>query len=233
MGIRVMTNEEQKRADCYSETLDRALLFSSDIKLTEADFDNALYHIYKLLNNAVILYRHGCFDLPVFLAITAMEEKAKLEIIMYRHSSAKQKADNTVIQNKNKNNRNDPIYHHKIKHLLAPSPVLTFGKRLEEAIGKDTQQKLLERSYKKGFSSDRENSLYFRFSEHGDLIIPEGTISQEDSRNYLLFAIEIVDDGLVGYTKYSLNEISQKLDDLWNAISGGSSNDNNFVNKED
>lgn len=38
------------------------------------------------------------------------------------------------------------------------------------------------------------------------------------AKEFLLFAIEVVDDGLVGYTEYSIKEVSKELEHLWNQV---------------
>ena len=197
--------------DNFKEFLNKAISFPITLHLSSHDFNNVLEHIYDLLKNAVDLYCNGNYTIPVFLSITAIEEKAKLEVLLYRHAQE----ENTIQHVEQINNRNDPLFNHRIKHCLGISPVLNIGSRLPKAIGKERVDYLIKQSRTNGFRTEREESLYFDFS-NGTLSIPNP--SKEKAKDFMLLAIESIDDGLIGYTNYSMTDISPKLDTLWNRV---------------
>ncbi len=205
----------------YKDTLSLALKNGEIAHIDTAAFNKILLHIYELLKYAVDMYVDGVYALPVFLAITAMEEKAKAEVLIYRpHTKQVQEEhQQTCIDENTKVKRGkDVLYDHKSKHRLAPSPVLSIGTRLPRAIGDERLTELLMQSCDKGFCRERENALYFQVLDTKSVITPKEVYSKEQAKEFILFAIEIVDDGLIGYTDFSISEISPALDDLWNLV---------------
>ena len=59
------------------------IFFSADGKKDE--FNRGCDHVYCLLKDSHQLYHSGSFATSVFLAITAIEEAAKLDIAVYRN----------------------------------------------------------------------------------------------------------------------------------------------------
>lgn len=198
----------------YKQYLNKALSTEAYVPMSASDFNKGLDHILDFLDVAVKLFCEKNYNIPVFLAITAMEEKVKLEIHIY--CSHPPKADGVL--NKTGGKKRGALYDHKTKHALAPSPVISIGDRLKKAIGDARQKELLEQSLKYGFTKEREGALYIEFKEDGKIVFPKEAITRKTARDFILFAIEVIDDGLVGYTEYSLNEISSRLDYLWNMV---------------
>ena len=204
---------EKDLLELYKEHLEKALSTEA-YPISVSDFNKGLDHILDFLDVAVKLFGEKNYNIPVFLAITAMEEKTKLEVHIYCSHSLKR---NELLGKVNSKKRG-ALYDHKTKHALAPSPVISIGDRLKKAIGDARQKELIEKSLKYGFTKEREDALYIEFKEDGKIKFPKEVITRTTARDFILFAIDVIDDGLVGYTEYSLNEISPRLDCLWNMV---------------
>ena len=201
----------EKHLDLYEQSLQQALIEKSDFSIKADDFNKGLTHILDLLKTGVILFCNKNYNIPVFLAITALEEKAKLEIYCYNKVTLDD-------ENSTDTPKRGILFNHKIKHRLAPSPVLTIGTRLKDEIGEEHLNQLISQARENGFTKERESSLYIDIKRDGTIIFPTEIITPLMAKEFLLFAIVVVDDGLVGYTDYSLREISPQLDMLWDKV---------------
>ena len=198
----------------YEQHLSEAFASKKNISISADEFNKGIDHILDLLEAAVELYCLKKYNISAFLAISVMEEKVKIEVYSYG-SYDEEKSENS---DNDKNRKRGVLYNHKFKHSLAPSPVISMSNRLKEAMGEDGINELTTQSMTQGFVAERESALYIDFRDDGTIIFPREIITQKTARNLLLFAIEIVDDGLIGLTEYSLNEVSPHLDHLWNTI---------------
>jgi hypothetical protein len=93
-----------------------------------------------------------------------------------------------------------------------------MGERLQNAIGKEQLQAILDQARTGGLVRVREESLYFDHdgkSQH----IPAAAIDQAHAREILLFAIELFDDSLVGMTDRSA-AFGQEADALFEQWKG-------------
>jgi len=171
-------------------------------------YDRACVHIEKLLTDAMLLHEAGSWSRATFLAITAMEECAKLAVGLYR-AEAQPKG----------RRRGDPLFSHGDKHRLAFSPTILLGGRLEGKLGRKRVQELLALIYEGKLVDIREDCLYFSATED-TLKVPEDVIDEKLCQALLLLAIEICDDSLVGLTNYSF-EVGKHLESLFLRVAGG------------
>lgn len=172
---------------------------------TIAEFDEACKHVVSLLHDAATLATNGSHPTGAFLAITAIEETAKIHIGMFRRGSEK------IAR------RQDPLTHHKTKHHLALGPTISMGGRLQVALGEDRLQELVNLGRTDSFVRIRESAIYLDQSEHG-LLVPKSTISKAFAFELLLLAIEVFDDALVGNTNQSF-KLGNETDQLFSLVS--------------
>ena len=185
-------------------TIAEALAVGRHLAANSAEFDTACTHIVALISDAAILFEKGSSPTAAFLAITALEEIAKVHIGMYRRGNA------PVSRHK------DPLYRHGVKHQIAASTTIGMGHRLPEAIGEKRMRELIDLARTGGLIKLREASLYV--DQHdGQLHVPRANISAETARELLLFAIEAFDDALAGYTERS-NSLAAETDALFEKV---------------
>ena len=95
------------------------------------EFDKAIDHIVRLIQDSSLLYLNGSYPSSAFLSITACEEVAKAHIGPF--------TDGTHPDRKGRNVFRD----HKTKHQMAAMPTISMGKRLEDALGKEDLQRIM------------------------------------------------------------------------------------------
>ncbi|MCP3933606.1 MAG: AbiV family abortive infection protein [Bacteroidetes bacterium] len=173
-------------------------LISTDNNLIQSaeELDKAIDHIIQLLTDAASLYQNKSYSTSSFISITACEEIAKANLGSYSDGK-----DPSTKRGRNL------FRDHKTKHLLAAMPTVPMGERLVKSIGKGTLDRLMNMAKNSGFVKIREDSLYFQ-REGDKLIVPSEKIDKQLSRALLLFAIEVFDDALVGYTNHSMQVCS-------------------------
>jgi AbiV family abortive infection protein len=189
------------------ELSDVMSLFASKGKFIEsiAEFNQACEHIALLLEESEILFHNQSYSTSVFLAISSIEETAKAHLGPFT-------AGGTDPQKR----KGNIFYDHGKKHQIAARPTVPMGKRLQQAIGDEAVSKMMELSHTKELLTLRENSLYFG-RQGGKYVTPRLSIEKNLSRTVLLFAIEVFDDALVGFTNYSM-DISKRTDTIFNRV---------------
>lgn len=85
----------------------------------------------SLLRDAAAILASGSHATAAFLAITALEEVAKVHLGMCRRATEPAPR------------RKDPLYRHEDKHRLAIGPTVATGSRLQQAIGGDRMNELI------------------------------------------------------------------------------------------
>jgi AbiV family abortive infection protein len=160
---------------------------------TPQEFDRACEHVVGFLKDATLLLETGSHATAAFLAITAIEETAKVHILVFRRSA------------KEAPRRKDPLFRHDEKHHLALGPTVAMGARLQEAIGKEQMTALIDAARSGDLVTLRQSALYASTDETGRLVLPEDAVTFRQARNVLLLAIEAFDDGIAGYTNHSLD----------------------------
>lgn len=179
-------------------------LFASTGYLIESveEFNSACEHIVALLEEAESIFQGGGYSTATFLAITAIEETVKAHFGGFTNGGdgAKRRKDNV-------------FFNHSKKHQMAAMPTVSMGKRLQTAIGADVLNAILEMSRTRELLLFRESSLYFG-REDGTFKTPRQTVDKGLARALLLYAIEVFDDALVGFTDFSL-KISKRTDTLF------------------
>lgn len=173
------------------------------------DFDRAAGHAIALINDAANAYSQSSCGTSVFLALTALEETAKAELLCFRGGD---RGPNGY----KKRTRSDPLLSHKTKHVLAVRPTVFLGKRLPAAIGADRCKQLQLAVASGDLVKLREQALYVSFGP-GGIATPSERITRMTAREVLLLAIEAADDVLVGWTNLSVT-FSAPLDALFRKI---------------
>ncbi|HEY5410977.1 MAG TPA: AbiV family abortive infection protein, partial [Caulobacteraceae bacterium] len=90
-------------------------------------FDAAGEHVVSLLGDATHLFERGSFGTATFLAITALEETAKADLLSFRREGTAGERPKG----------RDPLRSHADKHLIAVRSTVFMGKRLLEALGQE------------------------------------------------------------------------------------------------
>lgn len=182
-------------------SVESASAVGKQITTSTDELNQACEHIVRLLCDASALLDGGSHATSAFLAITALEETAKVHIGMFRRSNIEVKRSK------------DPLYNHKEKHRIAGSPTVAMGERLQAAIGDDRLRELLEVMRAGGLIHLREAALYVDRSNE-TLAVPSKVISVSLARELLLLAVEAFDDALVGYTNWTF-EASKTTDSIF------------------
>jgi len=172
--------------------------FVSDGKFIESvdEYDQACEHVVLLLEEAEALFLRGGYSTSVFLSITALEETAKAHIGPFKaHTEAR---------------KGNVLYSHEKKHKLAAMPTVPMGKRLPEAIGEASVQRLMAMAHESKFVHLREHALYLD-RRNGKFQVPRSHIDRQLAKELLLFAVEAFDDALVGGSNRSM-QLSERTD---------------------
>jgi len=173
-----------------------------------SEFNRGCNHISGLLHSAFQLYVSESFPTSIFIAITAIEEIAKLKIALYRNESLTAPA---------KNRKEDHLFSHKAKHSIALQEVIAVGTRLPNAIGEERVRELLNMAETGELIRVRESSLYIN-SANGKFTTPKDIFTKKEAREILLLALEAWDDRLVGLTDYTF-EIDKELTNIFDIVS--------------
>jgi AbiV family abortive infection protein len=165
-------------------------------------FDTASQHVLVLLEDAVDAFARSSYGTSVFLAITALEETAKNELLGFRV----QKSDG------GQKKRGDPLRSHMKKHALAVRPT-TFMGRLPKSLGAETCARLKGEATDGTINRLRETAIYASCSADGEVSTPATAVDRTRAREIVLLALESADDILVGWTSdsYDLTEPFEAL----------------------
>ena len=172
-----------------------------------AEFNRGCDHVSELLRSAFQLFNSEVFSTTIFIAITAIEEIAKLEIAVFRREDSTEPA---------KNRREDHLFNHKVKHSIALQEVIAIGTRLPDAIGEERVRELLNMAETGKLIGMREVSLYTDIVD-GQFITPNERFSKNDARDILLLALEVWDDRLVGLTNHTY-ELDEKMMEMFTRV---------------
>lgn len=179
-------------------------LFRGSNSVTE--FDAACDHVVQLLRNSLLLYDAGSLSSSVFVAITALEEKAKVEVTTCRSTDAAAAA----------NRREDALFNHREKHAIALEEVLLIADRLEDAIGTDVVRGLFEDAERGRFTELREASLYLEEGD-GGITAASAVVDKPRARAILLLAIEAANDYFTGMTSHSF-ELGSEMNSMFEHV---------------
>ena len=168
------------------------------------DFNKACEHIVLLLEESELIYQQGGYSTSVFIAITAIEETAKANFGLFTSGGDHERKGNM-------------FYDHHTKHMMGSLQTVAMGRRLQEAIGQQSIDVIMAMAQNNGLLKLRENSLYFEKIGSGPIQFPRNIVDQNLARNLLLYAIEVFDDSVVGYSQLSM-EISKRTDILFNRV---------------
>ncbi|ARQ56870.1 AbiV family abortive infection protein [Rhizobium sp. Kim5] len=179
--------------EIFFETIDKAIKWGGSIggvDVVEA-FNLASDHVLVLLEDAYASYQRGSFGTCVFLALSALEETPKAELLGHRSRGGDGEKKKGI----------DPMRSHADKHIMAVRPT-TFMGRLPDILGTETCDRLIEEAMTGKLKELREIALYVHADERG-VRAPLTEVSKERAREILLVALESADDVLVGYTNHS------------------------------
>jgi AbiV family abortive infection protein len=191
--------------DTFLTQIEQILSGTSNFSInTSHQFDKCVDHILQLITDSRTMYISNAFSSSVFLSIAVIEEVGKVHMGMYISPST------TYV-------KKDKLRDHKSKEIAGASYTICMGERIERAVSPEELTKLFELVYSGDLKDLREQSIYCE-KKDDDIVTPKDIISQEFSKNILLFAIESFDDNLVGYTPHSM-EVSEKTDSLFDEIS--------------
>ena len=188
------------------QTVVKALSTESNFKVNIEDFDSCIDHVIHLIDDAVLLYKNGSYSTVTFLAITIIEEVAKIHIGLFSKTPKNGKVRTSK----------DALHSHNKKQIMGANYTICIGSRLQKNIGKQQMEHIFNIAYENKMSQYRESALYCDYKD-GKMHIPTEVINQELSRSFLLFAIESFDDNLVGWDDYSI-ERSKHTDELFSDI---------------
>jgi AbiV family abortive infection protein len=155
-------------------------------------FNTASQHVLVLLEDAVAAFARGSYGTSVFLAITALEETAKAELLGFRI----QKPEGA------QKKRGDPLRSHMKKHALAVRPT-TFMGRLPKILGAETCARLQQDATDGTINRLRETAIYTSCSADGQVSTPAMAVDRTRAREIVLLSLESADDILVGWTSDS------------------------------
>lgn len=167
------------------------------------EFNKSIDHVIQLIMDSYTLYKIKSFSTSVFISIAVIEEVGKIHMGIYI---------NNVVETKK-----DSLRDHKTKEIIGSNYTICMGERLQKAIGKEKIEEIYRLSYDGTLKDLREKALYCD-REEDDFVTPSECISEDFSKNILLFAIESFDDNLVGYSEYSIGK-SKSMDEIFIEIS--------------
>lgn len=180
----------EKIDEAWWLAIEHATTQSGKFITTTVEFNLACDHIVDLIEDASVMLERGSHSTAAFLAITSLEEIAKVHLGMYRS------------RGKSPSRKKDPMYKHGAKHLLALGPTVAMGSRLQDAIGDTRMRQLIQQARDGMFVKLREAALYLERTDDA-LVTPKSVVSKMQAREVLLLTIEAFDDGLVGYTDHT------------------------------
>lgn len=206
-SVMAKSDDSIERGAVLVELVQRAINHGARVGGVSASeiFDTAAEHVAVLLGDAVDAFRRGSFGTSIFLALTAIEETAKAEIVTFRMN----RPDGPT-------HGRDPLHDHGQKHRLAVRET-TFMGRLPNVLGPEVCARLARQAESGGFTKLRESSLYVNFDEQG-VHVPEATMTRSQAREILLLALECADDILVGWTNASFR-LRERLDPWFTELS--------------
>jgi AbiV family abortive infection protein len=172
------------------------------------EFNLACDHIVSLIEDSYLLFKHQSFSTSLFLSITSIEETAKTNIGTFFSGNISQK-----------NAKRNIFLNHKTKHLLATLPTVLMGDRLKKVVDQDILNDFFNK-LKNGHAVElREESLYCD-RKGGEYRSPRKLIMEHDAKNFLLLAIEIFDDALVGMSNHTF-QLREKTDQIFQKLADG------------
>jgi AbiV family abortive infection protein len=163
-------------------------------------FNTASQHVLVLLGDAVAALERGSYGTSVFLAITALEETAKAELLTFRIP----KPEGTPKK------WGDPLHSHMKKHAMAVRPT-TFMGRLRKILSADTCERLQQEATDGSINRLRETAIYLSCSADGKISTPAMALDRTRAREIVLLALESADDILVGSTNES-NQLGESIE---------------------
>jgi AbiV family abortive infection protein len=165
-------------------------------------FNTACQHVLVLLEDSVSAFARGSYGTSVFLAITALEETAKAEILGFRI----EKPDDR------KKKGGDPLRSHLKKHAIAVRPT-TFMGRLPNILGAEVCKRLQREAIDGSINRLRETGINLNCSAGGEISTPAMVIEKARAREIVLLTLESADDILVAQTSepYKLGQSIEAL----------------------
>jgi len=164
-----------------------------------ASFQRLVRHAEGIWRDAVLLYGAEGFARACFLAITCLEEvgkaaparmTVKIESVYGRID---EKSGNPAAEG---DRRDNPLYRHPDKHLLAAASGALFNRRLEGLLGSEEFERVLGMMESRDLKNLRERCLYVE-AVGGRLAWPD-EITSEVARKWIVVAGEVLAE-VMGY----------------------------------
>lgn len=172
--------------------------------------DAATEHILQLLMDATNAFERESYGTAVFLALTALEETAKAELVGYRRPQPEGE----------KPKGRDPLRDHASKHVIAVRPTVFMSERLHRYLGRERCEAIKAEAEAGGLVALREAAIYVDFDVR-PIVTPREAVPRQRAYEMLLVALEAADDILVGYTNRSF-EYGKQFEALIEALTAGS-----------
>ena len=165
-----MSDKPHRNGDAFFAAVDAAISHDkAPVRLTAEELNTMTRHVAVLLDDAVAAFRRQSHGTCVFLAITAMEETAKAEVLAFRGRPESPP-----------NRRGDPMLNHAKKHFIAIRPTTFFG-RLPKILGDEVCARLQREAEAGGFNRLREQALYIHL-DHSGVTTPVTVVDRARAR---------------------------------------------------
>jgi AbiV family abortive infection protein len=206
INIMKVNNEAfHRKAQLAAEAIKKGKIFFQND--TSEEFNRGCDHVLRLLESAILLFLNEDHSTAIFIAITAIEEIAKLQVSVFRNELRTEQATKR---------HEDHLFQHKSKHVIALQEVIVVGTRLPEAIGEERVRELLGMAENGSLLKMRESSLYADTVD-GQFLVPFERFTKSDGRDLLLLALEVWDDRLYGLTNHSCT-VDKRMTELFEQI---------------
>lgn len=165
-----------------------------------ASFEHFVHHAEGIWRDSAILYTSGSFARACFLAITCLEEvgKAAPARMMVKIESVTGRVDESAKQAAAQGGRRDnPLFRHADKHLLAAASGVLFNPRLKSLLGPEEFDRVLGMMESRDLSDLRERCLYVE-AVGGPLVWPDEEVTADVARKWVIVAGEVLAE-VLGY----------------------------------
>jgi len=157
-----------------------------------AAFSNLVSHAENLWKDACLLFKNKRYAPALFLSIVSLEEIGKIAVAKVQLFARQQARETGEFKElKVLRPRDNPLYSHTQKHLLAACAGAVVNSRLDRLLGVDNVNKFLSDVEGHKVEQLRQKCLYAEL--HGRAQhLPYESVTESDARFYLVLAGEIL-----------------------------------------
>lgn len=157
-----------------------------------AVFSKLVTHAENLWGTACLLFKAGSYAPSLFFAIVTLEESGKLAVAKVQLFSRHQARLRREFQElKVLTRRNNPLYSHQRKHLMAACAGAVVNSRLDKLLGIDKVNKFLLDVEAGKVEGLRQRCLYAELQGQ-TMHLPYESITENEARFYLALAGEVL-----------------------------------------